>query len=91
MNTSELFLRSALADQSFNTTLSKIELSKAEPNFVKPQIGIKPDGTLFLVPLCFLIIWAVIVFMASGIWKVARDEKVKTVNSSQIITILNVL
>ena len=89
MNTSELKLYTS-ADKNHNrATISEIKLSQAEPNLVKPQPITKPDSTLFLLPLCFLIIWAGIVSIASGVWKVTRNEKVAVKHLDQQIPCKN--
>ena len=84
MSNLELLRLAVLAEISPNqATLSEIKLSPTEPNLVTQPTN-KPDGSLFLLPLCFLIIWAAVISIASGIWKAAREEKVTIKHLDQV-------
>lgn len=75
MPTSDLFRLHVSVEQSFNqSTLIEAKLVRATHNEPNQQIESIPYAPLFLVPICFMVVWAIIVFTVSALCKVA-DKK----------------
>ncbi len=73
----------ASPDNNFNrATLIKAKLVRTQPDVLKPVVtnlsgGVAmPGGIIFLLPLCSVIIWAILIFRLSNICNVARDKMV---------------
>lgn len=82
MPTSALFRLHVSTENSFNqTTLLKVKLVIAAHNEPKQQVESVPYAPLFLAPICFMIVWAVVVFTVAALCKVA-DKKggIATIN-----------
>lgn len=75
MHTSELYVS---AEKSFNqVTLLEAKLVSATDNSTKLQVETTPYGALILAPVCFMIVWASVVFIVAGVCKVTRDRDKK--------------
>lgn len=75
MQTDELSQFSKLGEKSLN----QVNLILAKPSIpqhyeAKPDIASMTNGAIFLIPICFMMIWTVFVFMSSDIWIVGRKK-----------------
>jgi hypothetical protein len=75
MQADELFRVSVLGDTSFNqSNLIPAKPVRANLDDTKPDIATMIDSELLLIPISFMIVWSIIVFMYSDVWIVARHE-----------------
>ena len=75
MHTSELFRLYVSAENRFNqATLMEAKLVRATDSSTKPPSGTMPYVPLLLAPICFMIVWAIVVFTVSALCKVAQDK-----------------
>lgn len=75
MKADELLHFSALGENNFNQeNLIEAKAIKIPENGKKLDIAAMPDGALFLIPLGFMMVWAIVVFIFSDIWPLARHK-----------------
>jgi hypothetical protein len=73
MQTDKFFKVAALGENRFNQeNVAQIELARAEPNGMKPDVTAMPDYGLLLIPMGFMMVWTIVVLMSSDLWTVAR-------------------
>ncbi|HEY9632164.1 MAG TPA: hypothetical protein V6D14_02075 [Coleofasciculaceae cyanobacterium] len=75
---------SALKETSFNQVNPTSAKSIVQPDGTIADIATLPDGTLFLVPISFMMVWAIIVLMYSDIWKIARHGMLTRQHTHQV-------
>ncbi len=75
MQADTLLSASTSGEKSFNQIdLASTQSLMAQPDGTKPEGAAVSDGVLFLIPISFLMIWAVVVFMSEDLWTVARQS-----------------
>lgn len=82
MNNSEFFRLYVSAEKSFNQVKPiEAKLDMATDNATETQVENTPYEALFLAPVCFMIIWWILVFIVSESCKVAQDKhRIVTIN-----------
>ncbi len=91
MHTSELFRPYVSAENSFNqATPIEAKLVRATQSDTKLQVEGMSYAPLFLVPLCFMVVWAIVVIIVSVGCKVAqRKDGLVTIDRFQQIPCMN--
>ena len=75
MHNSELFRLYVSAGKSFNqANLLEAKLVSETDNSTKIQVETTPYAALILAPVCFIIVWAIVVFIISEVCKVAQNK-----------------
>ena len=75
MKANELLYFSALEENSFNQeSLIEAKAIRISEKGTKLDLTTLPDGALFLIPLGFMMVWAIVVFIFSDIWPFARHK-----------------
>jgi hypothetical protein len=75
MEANELLEPSASGENDFNQIhLASAQSVMAQPDTTKPEGVAVTDGVLFLIPISFLMIWAIVVFMSEDLWTMARQS-----------------
>lgn len=71
----ELLKLSKLGEKSLNqTNLVLARPSTVQLHGTKPDVATVADGAVFLIPICFMMVWAVVVFMSSDIWTIEQKK-----------------
>ncbi len=75
MHTSELFRLDVSAGKFVDPSiLIDVKPTSTTHNNTKPQVGDIPFGAVLLAPICFMIVWAIVVFTVSKACKVAQKK-----------------
>ena len=91
MHTSELFRLYVSAENSFNQgTLMEAKLVRATDNSTNPPSETMPYVPLLLAAICFMIVWAIVVFTVSALCKDAgKKDGIVTINRFQEVPCRN--
>ncbi len=83
MHSLELFRLYVSAQKSVNQSIMiEADLSKAAKNNTKQQFADIPLVAVFLAPVCFMIVWAVVVLIVSQVRKVVEVKNaIVTINN----------
>lgn len=85
MQTDELLQFSKVGEKSLNQANLVLARPPIHQTYaIKPDIATMANGAVFLIPICFMMVWAVVAFISSDIWTIEKKGKLNVKHCHQV-------